>query len=220
MSRYNPPEDISRSTALLDRLGKLHPKLIDLSLGRIERLLHALGDPHLKLPPVIHIAGTNGKGSVTAFLKAIFGAAGLSVHAYTSPHLVRFHERIVVGGKPIGEEALVDVLTRCETANAGEPITFFEVTNAAAFLAFSETPADVVLLEVGMGGEFDSTNIIPSPALSIITPIGMDHAEFLGETLAKIASAKAGILKSGSGAIISEQAKRTPAMFSLKKCAH
>lgn len=205
MSRYNPPEDISRSTILLERLGRLHPKLIDLSLERIARLLTALGEPHLRLPPVIHIAGTNGKGSVAAFLKAMFEAEGLRVHRYTSPHLVRFHERIAVAGQPISEDALVDVLTRCEQANAGEPITFFEVTNAAAFLAFAETRADVTLLEVGMGGEFDSTNIVPPPALALITPIGFDHRDFLGDTLAEIAKAKAGIIKPGARAISAAQ---------------
>ena len=193
------------STALLEQLGRLHPKLIDLSLGRIERLLQSLGNPHKHLPPVIHIAGTNGKGSVLTFLKACLQAAGLKVHAYTSPHLVRFHERIVVAGSEIPEPALVDVLTRCREANAGEPITFFEITNAAAFLAFAETKADVALVEVGLGGRFDSTNVLDSPALTIITPIGMDHTDYLGETLAEIASAKAGIIKRQTRVVVAEQ---------------
>ena len=198
------------SDRLLADLKKLHPKLIDLSLGRIERLLGKLGDPHLALPPVVHIAGTNGKGSTTAYLKAILEAAGLGVHVYTSPHLVRFHERIVLGrkggiGAPIGEAELVDVLTRTQAVNSGDDITQFEITTAAAFLAFAEKPADVLLLEVGLGGRLDATNVVPKPALGIITPISMDHAEKLGDRLALIAAEKAGILKRGMRAVISRQ---------------
>ena len=198
------------SDALLAQMKLLHPKLIDLSLGRVERLLGKLGAPETRLPPVIHIAGTNGKGSVTAYLKAIFQAAGKRVHAYTSPHLVRFHERIELAGKdgkarPISEDALVDVLMRVNAVNDGDDITQFEITTAAAFLAFSETPADVLLLEVGLGGRLDATNVIPKPALSIITPISMDHAEKLGPTLAKIALEKAGILKRGVTGIVAPQ---------------
>ena len=198
------------SDALLAQMKLLHPKLIDLSLGRVERLLGKLGAPETRLPPVIHIAGTNGKGSVTAYLKAIFQAAGRRVHVYTSPHLVRFHERIELAGKdgkarPISEDALVDVLMRVNAVNDGDDITQFEITTAAAFLAFSETPADVLLLEVGLGGRLDATNVIPKPALSIITPISMDHAEKLGPTLAKIALEKAGILKRGVTGIVAPQ---------------
>ena len=198
------------SDRLLADLKKLHPKLIDLSLGRIERLLGKLGDPHLALPPVVHIAGTNGKGSTTAYLKAILEAAGLGVHVYTSPHLVRFHERIVLGrkggiGAPIAEAELVDVLTRTQAVNSGDDITQFEITTAAAFLAFAEKPADVLLLEVGLGGRLDATNVVPKPALGIITPISMDHAEKLGDRLALIAAEKAGILKRGMRAVISRQ---------------
>ncbi len=195
----------------LAALKTLHPKLIDLSLGRIERLLARLGNPHEKLPPVIHIAGTNGKGSVTAFLRAMLEAAGRRVHVYTSPHLVRFHERIVLAGPaggagaPIGEAALVDILTRTEAINAGDDITQFEITTAAAFLAFAEHPADVVLLEVGLGGRLDATNVIAKPRLTIITPVSMDHAEKLGPTIGAIASEKAGILKPGVVSIIAEQ---------------
>ena len=199
------------SDHLLAALKQLHPKLIDRSLGRIERLLEQLGDPHLRLPPVVHIAGTNGKGSLTAYLKAIFEAAGKRVHVYTSPHLVRFHERIVLAGapgtiaQPIGEAALVDVLTRTQALNSGGDITQFEITTAAAFLAFSEHPADVLLLEVGLGGRLDATNVIARPRLCVITPVSMDHSEKLGPTVAAIAAEKAGILKPGVTAVISAQ---------------
>jgi dihydrofolate synthase/folylpolyglutamate synthase len=198
------------SAQLLAELKLLHPLLIDLSLGRVERLLAKLGNPHKKLPPCVHIAGTNGKGSVTAYLKAMCEAAGARVHVYTSPHLVRFHERIELAGPsgkahPIGEEKLVDVLTRTQATNGADDITQFEITTAAAFLAFSETPADVLLLEVGLGGRLDATNVIERPALSIITPISLDHAEKLGSTLGKIAYEKAGILRKGVPAVVSQQ---------------
>jgi dihydrofolate synthase/folylpolyglutamate synthase len=199
-----------KSDKLLADLKLLHPKLIDLSLGRIERLLAKLGNPHERLPPVVHIAGTNGKGSTTAFLKAMLAAAGRRVHVYTSPHLVRFHERIELAGadgvsRPIGEEQLVDVLTRTQAVNDGDDITQFEITTAAAFLAFAETPADVLLLEVGLGGRLDATNVVQRPALTVITPVSMDHAEKLGSTLAKIAAEKAGILKRSVTCVVSQQ---------------
>lgn len=195
---------------LLAEFKKLHPLLIDLSLGRVERLLERLGAPHRKLPPVIHIAGTNGKGSVTAYLKAMFEAAGRKAHVYTSPHLVRFNERIVVAGAdgmsaPIFDEALVALLERVARVNDGEPVTFFEITTAAAFLAFAEAPADAVILEVGLGGRLDATNVIDKPALTVITPISMDHADKLGDTVQKIAREKAGIMKRGVTAVISQQ---------------
>jgi dihydrofolate synthase/folylpolyglutamate synthase len=198
------------SDRLLAELKLLHPKLIDLSLGRIERLLAKLGNPHKRLPPVVHVAGTNGKGSTTAFLKAMLLAAGRRVHVYTSPHLVRFHERIEIGSaggvsRPISEEALVDVLSRTQAINAGDDITQFEITTAAAFLAFAEHPADVLLLEVGLGGRLDATNVVEEPLLSIITPVALDHAEKLGPTLHDIAGEKAGILKRGVRAVISKQ---------------
>lgn len=203
---------MAKSDELLATLKSLHPKLIDLSLGRIERLLARLGNPHRKLPPVIHIAGTNGKGSVTAFLRAIFEAAGKRTHVYTSPHLVRFHERIVLAGSgadirgaPISEDGLVDVLARTEAINAGHDITQFEITTAAAFLAFAERPADVVLLEVGLGGRLDATNVIERPAACVITPVSMDHADKLGATIPLIAREKAGILKRGIKSVIAEQ---------------
>lgn len=198
------------SDTLLAEMMLLHPKLIDLSLGRVERLLGKLGHPERKLPPVVHIAGTNGKGSVTAYLKTMLEAAGKRVHIYTSPHLVRFHERIALAGpsgkaEPIDEAALVDVLMRVRSVNDGDDITQFEITTAAAFLAFSERPADVLLLEVGLGGRLDATNVIKSPALTILTPISYDHAEKLGPTLDKIAIEKAGILKRGTTGIVSQQ---------------
>lgn len=198
------------SDAILDRLTGLHPKLIDLSLGRLERLLGALGNPHLHIPPVIHVAGTNGKGSVVAYLRAMFEAQGLRVHTYTSPHLVKFHERIRVPdatGKsaPVSEDELIRLLSDCETANDGGDITFFEITTAAAFLAFSRIPADVTLLEVGLGGRFDATNVIESPRVCVITPVSLDHQSFLGDTVGEIAGEKAGILKRGIPAVIAPQ---------------
>lgn len=198
------------SDQLLAELKTLHPVLIDLSLGRIAVLLEKLGNPHKRLPPVVHIAGTNGKGSTTAFLKAMFEAAGKRVHVYTSPHLVHFHERISLAGldgksRPIGEAALVELLSRVARINAGGPVTFFEITTAAAFVAFAEIPADVVILEVGLGGDFDTTNVVDRPALCVITPIAMDHAEKLGGALDRIAATKAGILKPDVPAVISQQ---------------
>ncbi len=193
------------SDRVLDRLGELHPKKIDLSLGRIEALLGKLGNPHLQLPPVIHVAGTKGKGSTVATLRACLEAAGYSVHAYISPHLVRFHERIRLAGTLIEEDALIALLEECERANAGEPITFFEITSAAAFLAFSRNPADILLLEVGLGGRLDTTNVVRDPAVTAITPVSIDHVAFLGDTIAKIAGEKAGILKPGAPGVIAPQ---------------
>ncbi len=198
------------SDELLADMMLLHPKLIDLSLGRVERLLAKLGHPERKLPPVVHVAGTNGKGSVTAYLRAFTEASGKRAHVYTSPHLVRFHERIALAGEDgkahaIDEDFLVDVLTRVHAVNDGDDITQFEITTAAAFLAFSERPADVLLLEVGLGGRLDATNVIADPALTVITSISMDHAEKLGPTLGKIAFEKAGILKRDVPGIIAQQ---------------
>jgi dihydrofolate synthase / folylpolyglutamate synthase len=202
--------DMRTSAHLLAEMKLLHPLLIDLSLGRVERLLGKLGDPHKRLPPVVHIAGTNGKGSVTAYLKAMLEAAGARVHAYTSPHLVRFHERIVLAGpsgkaEPIAEDTLIDVLTRTQAVNGADDITQFEITTAAAFLAFAEHPADVLLLEVGLGGRLDATNVVEKPALSVITPISLDHSEKLGATLDRIAYEKAGILRADVPAVIAQQ---------------
>jgi dihydrofolate synthase / folylpolyglutamate synthase len=198
------------SDQVLAELKGLHPRRIDLSLGRVERLLEKLGNPQNRLPPVIHVAGTNGKGSLTAYLKAMLQAAGRRVHVYTSPHLIRFHERIVLAGTgdraaPIAEAELVDYLTRVQRANAGDVVTFFEITTAAAFLAFAERPADALILEVGLGGRLDATNVVSRPVLSIITPISLDHTEWLGATVEQIAGEKAGILKPGVRAVISQQ---------------
>lgn len=205
-----------RSDAVLERLLSLHPKRIDLVLDRVERLLAALGHPEKKVPPVIHVAGTNGKGSVCAYLRAMLEGSGYRVHVYTSPHLVRFHERIRLAGSLISEEELSSLLEECEIANDGLPITFFEITTAAAFLAFSRHPADVLILEVGLGGRFDATNVI-TPKLTCITPVGLDHQEFLGDTLAKIAAEKAGIIKKGVPVIVGPQADE--AMTVIQKTA-
>ena len=183
----------------------LHPKLIDLSLDRIERLLAALDHPERLMPPVVHVTGTNGKGSMIACMRACLEAAGYRVHAYTSPHLTRFHERIRLAGRLIGEDRLAALLAECEDANQGQPITFFEVTTAAAFLAFARTPADVLLLENGLGGRLDATNVVARPALCAITPVSIDHVQYLGEGLAAIAGEKAGILKPGVAAVIGPQ---------------
>ncbi|MBP5858712.1 bifunctional folylpolyglutamate synthase/dihydrofolate synthase [Marivibrio halodurans] len=194
-----------QSDRVLDRLMGLHPKLIDLSLDRTLDLLERLGRPQDHLPPVVHVAGTNGKGSLIAVLRAIAEAAGLKVHVYTSPHLVRFAERIRLAGEVIGEEALTELLERCEVANEGRPITFFEITTCAALKAFSETPADLLLLEVGLGGRLDSTNVIDAPAATAITPVSMDHEQFLGATLTAIAGEKAAIQKAGAPSIVGPQ---------------
>ncbi len=197
------------SADILQRLETLYPTSIDLHLGRVERLLEALGRPQDALPPVVHVAGTNGKGSLIAFLKAILEAGGARVHAFTSPHLVRFHERIALagphGGVPVSEAALSALLLRVERANAGEPITFFEITTAAALLAFAEQPADFVLLETGLGGRLDATNVVARPALTVITPVSHDHEAYLGTTLAEIAGEKAGILKPDVPCVVAGQ---------------
>ena len=197
--------------AILSRLLTLHPKKIDLSLGRTERLLAALGRPDLRLPPIIHVAGTNGKGSTIAFLRAMLEAAGKRVHVYTSPHLLRFNERIRLGaaggGKLVDDARLNAALERCEQANAGQPITFFEITTAAAFSLFADAPADWLLLETGLGGRYDATNVVAQPKAAIITSISLDHLEFLGDTVEKIAHEKAGILKKGAPAIIGFQSE-------------
>jgi dihydrofolate synthase / folylpolyglutamate synthase len=205
VSPQAPSQSAERADPVLDRLKRLHPKVIDLSLGRMHRLLERLGHPERSLPPVVHVAGTNGKGSTIAFLRAFLEAAGLRVHVYTSPHLVRFHERIRLAGRLIADDDLAALLEECEKANGEEPITFFEATTAAAFLAFSREPADIVLLETGLGGRLDATNVVDRPAATAITRISRDHMQFLGETIGQIAAEKAGILKSGVPAVIAPQ---------------
>ncbi len=183
----------------------MHPKVIDLTLERTFQLLAAMGDPQRQVAPIIHLAGTNGKGSTQAMIRAGLEAAGHVVHAYTSPHLARFHERIRVAGQIISEPDLTAILDECERACAGRSITFFEVTTAAAFLAFSRTQADYTLLEVGLGGRFDATNVFDRPLLTVITPISLDHQQYLGDTLAEIGSAKAGIIKRGVACVVGPQ---------------
>ena len=203
--------------AILARLFELHPKKIDLSINRTQRLLANLGDPQKRLPRTIHVAGTNGKGSTVAFLRAILEAAGQRVHGYTSPHLLRFNERIRLAGKLVDDATLLAALERIERVNAGEPITFFEAGTAAAFDLFAETPADWLLLEVGLGGRFDSTNVIEHPAACVITPVSHDHADFLGDTIESIAFEKGGIFKRGAQGVIGYQSDE--ALRVLEGCA-
>src|SRR5512136_1522807 len=203
--------------SLVSRLTALHPKRIDLSLGRVQRLLAALGHPERKLPSVIHVAGTNGKGSTIAFLRAILKAAGKRVHVYTSPHLVRFNERFRIGksgeGKLVSDEELIAAMEECELANAGAPITVFEITTAAGLILFARHPADVLLMEVGLGGRLDATNVVDSPLATIITRVSVDHTDFLGDSLEKIAAEKAGILKRGVPAVIASQHREVLAVI-------
>lgn len=193
------------SDVILQRMMALHPKIIDLTLDRVWRLLEKVGNPQDRLPPVIHVAGTNGKGSTQAMIRAGLEAEGKKVHAYTSPHLARFHERIRLAGELITEAALTEVLDRAYKANGSDPITYFEITTVAAIMAFAETPADFTLLEVGLGGRLDATNVIAKPALTIITPVDLDHQQYLGETLAEIAGEKAGIIKRGVPCVVGPQ---------------
>ena len=193
------------SDAILDRMMALHPKIIDLTLDRVWRLLDALDNPQTRLPPVIHIAGTNGKGSTQAMIRAGLEGVGLLVHAYTSPHLARFHERIRLAGELISEPNLTAVLDECYAANGGENITYFEITTCAALLAFARAQADYTLLEVGLGGRLDATNVIDAPAMTVITTVSIDHEQFLGNTLAKIAAEKAGIIKRGVPCVVGPQ---------------
>ena len=203
--------------SIVTRLLGLHPKLIDLTLDRMWRILDALGHPERGLPPVNHNAGTNGKGSTIAFMRAILEAAGLRVHVYTSPHLVRFNERFRLGavgeGRLASDGQLADVLTECERVNAGAPITVFEITTAAGLLLFARHPADILLLEVGLGGRLDATNVIERPLATVVAPVALDHAEFLGDTVAKIAAEKAGIFKRDVPAIVAAQPREALAVI-------
>ncbi len=194
-----------RSDEILERLLSLHPKVIDLSLERLERLLAAIDHPEKKLPPVVHVAGTNAQGSVCAFLCSCLSHGGARAHAYSSPHLARFHERIRLAGALIEEDALSDLLAECERANGDAPITFFEITTAAALLAFSRVEAEWLVLEVGLGGRLDATNVIDAPAATVITPVSLDHQQFLGDTIEEIAVEKAGILKAGVPCVVGAQ---------------
>ena len=200
---------------------RLHPKIIDLGLERVQTLLDRLGNPERRLPPVVHVAGTNGKGSVIAYLRAMLEAAGYQTHVYTSPHLVRFHERIRLAGRLIEEQALIDLVEECERANKGEQITFFEITTAAAFLAFTRMPADILLLETGLGGRVDATNVVAAPVATVLMPISFDHMQFLGDTLAKIAFEKAGIIKQGRPVIVAPQPPEAAEVFARRaaECA-
>ena len=207
---YDP---IRASDAVIARLRANHPSLIDLTTGRVERLLAALDHPERRLPPVIHVAGTNGKGSTVAYMRAIAEAAGLKVHALTSPHLVRFAERIRVAGELITDAALDALIDEVEAANAGEPISFFEISTVLALHAFAQTPADLCLIEVGLGGRFDATNIFDAPALSVITPVDYDHLEMLGPELPKIAWEKAGIIKQGRPVLVARQMEEALAVI-------
>jgi dihydrofolate synthase/folylpolyglutamate synthase len=206
-----------RAAEILARLQALYPSLIDLSLGRVTRLLAALGDPQDGLPPVIHVAGTNGKGSVCAFLRAIGEAAGWRVHVGTSPHLVRLNERFRVAGALVGDAALLEVLDEIERVNAGAPITVFEVLTAAGFLLFSRADAELCVVEVGLGGRFDATNVVDAPAACVIASLSLDHQDFLGDRLDKIAWEKAGIMKRGRPVVTGAQAPE--AMAVLRDCA-
>ncbi|WP_166583347.1 folylpolyglutamate synthase/dihydrofolate synthase family protein [Rubellimicrobium sp. CFH 75288] len=203
------------SDALLERMTALHPKIIDLTLERVERLLAALGHPEARLPPVVHVAGTNGKGSTLAMIRAGLEARGRVCHAYTSPHLARFHERIRLAGRLIAEERLSAVLDRCMEANGEAPITFFEITTCAAFLAFAEEAADWTLLEVGLGGRLDATNVVV-PRLSVITPVDMDHQQYLGDTLGAIAGEKAGIIKRRVPVVVARQHPEAMAVIAAR----
>ena len=200
----------SEAAKIIDDLLTLHPKGFDLSLDRITRLLDRLGNPHLRLPPVIHVAGTNGKGSVVAFSRALLEAAGFSVHVHISPHLINWHERYRIGvqggpGQLVDDALLADALRRVADANAGEKITVFEILTAVTFVLFSEQPADVAIIEVGLGGRFDATNVIPKPAVSVVMPISLDHQAYLGDRVELIAAEKAGIMKRGAPVVIGHQ---------------
>ncbi|MDG6094944.1 bifunctional folylpolyglutamate synthase/dihydrofolate synthase [Acetobacter sp. AN02] len=206
-------EFTGRTGQILDRLNRLYPALIDLSLGRLEALLARLGHPEERLPPVIHVAGTNGKGSTCATLRAIGEAAGWRVHVMTSPHLIDVRERFRLAGKLVSEDELIAVLEEIERVNDGAPITVFEVLTAAGFLLFSRSPAELAVIEVGLGGRFDATNVLRSPAACAITPVSMDHEAFLGRTIGAIAREKAGIMKPGIPVVCGRQMAEAEAVF-------
>ncbi|MEM9170461.1 MAG: folylpolyglutamate synthase/dihydrofolate synthase family protein [Pseudomonadota bacterium] len=205
--------------ATLAALAERRPKLIDLGLSRVERTLDKLGRPHDALPPVFHVAGTNGKGSTVAFLRAILEASGARTHVYTSPHLVRFNERIVLAGDEVRDETLIDLLQRVDAAAGDDPLSFFETATCAAFLGFAETPADYVVVETGLGGRLDATNVLARPAACAITPVALDHQGYLGETLGEIAGEKAGIVKPGSPVAVGPQTPEAMAVLADRAAA-
>ena len=206
-------ESEARVDAILARLLGLHPKLIDLSLERMKRLLRELGDPQDRMPNIIHVAGTNGKGSTVAFLRAFLETAGKRVNVFSKPHLIRFNERIRIAGELIDDERLIALLEECERVNNGQNITYFEITTAAAFLAFARHPADVTLIETGLGGRFDASNVFSAPLVTAITPVSLDHQHFLGDTVARIAFEKAGIFKPRVPAVLAPQTPEADAVL-------
>jgi dihydrofolate synthase/folylpolyglutamate synthase len=208
-----PDTKAAANDRTLERLQQLHPRAIDLSLDRLNPLLAKLGDPHKHLPPVVHVAGTNGKGSTIAYMRAALEAAGCKVHVYTSPHLVRFNERIRLAGELIDDDYLAEVLDVAEKANAGQSISLFEITTAAAYIAFRDVPADILLLETGLGGRYDTTNVVEQPLVTAITTVSIDHQQFLGPDVATIAWSKAGILKPGVAGVIAPQAPEAMAVI-------
>jgi dihydrofolate synthase / folylpolyglutamate synthase len=203
--KINPYDQVRAVDAMIGAVRARHPMLIDLTTARVDRLLEKLGRPQDRLPPVVHIAGTNGKGSTAAFLRAIAEAAGRRVHVLTSPHLVRFAERVRVAGKLIADDHMAWLIERLETLSEDDPISFFELTTVMAIQAFSEVPADLCIIEVGLGGRHDATNVFAWPAATVITPVDYDHTELLGPTLTLIAKEKAGILRRGCPCICARQ---------------
>lgn len=201
---------------LLKQMENPYLRAIDLQLMRMENLMNALGRPDRKLPPVVHVAGTNGKGSLIAYLRAMYEAAGKAAHVYTSPHLVRFNERVLLAGKEVDDAALYDALRKVHMLHQQFPSTLFEGVTAAAFLLFAKHKADILLAEVGMGGRLDATNVIEAPAVSVITPVSIDHSEYLGKDIAAIAGEKAGIIKKGVPCVVGPQDEVAMALFSAR----
>lgn len=199
--------------AALEKVAVRRPALIDLGLARVHRTLERLGDPHRSLPPVFHVAGTNGKGSTCAYLRAILEASGASVHVFTSPHLVTYAERVVLAGSQIGDDAFIDAINHVDAAAGADDLTLFETITCAAFLAFAETPADYLVLEVGLGGRLDATNVVDRPLAAVITPIALDHQNFLGDTISAIAGEKAGIFRRDAPAVVGTQTPEAMAVF-------
>ena len=202
--------------AVLAKIANRRPRVIDLSLDRVFAALERLGEPHQKLPPVFHVAGTNGKGSTVAYLRSVLEAAGKSVHVYTSPHLARFNERIVLAGKEIADDALIDALEQCDAAVGAQKLTYFETTTCAAMIAFSQTPADYMVMEVGLGGRLDATNVLEKPLAAVVTPVDLDHQQFLGETISLVAAEKAGVFRCGAPAVLGPQSPEGMAVLQAR----